>query len=114
MNKQLSWIRGLFSSRLPLGAEEFDTFCESILSTYDIPPFPSYRRAIASMIMHLGPTTTHVPKMFFAKSIKKAMANEVAFNKIQQFKQEESDLQKSKLAEKTEATTPEPLGVTAA
>lgn len=66
------------------------------------------------MVMHLGPTTTHVPKMFFAKSIKKAMANEVAFNKIQQLKQEEQDLQKARLADKPEATTQEPLGDTAA
>lgn len=107
----LQRILGRFPTALPKGAEEFDEFAQSILSTYNIPDFPSYRRAIASMIMHLGPTMSHAPKSFFAKSIKKAMANEVAFNKIQQFKREEQELLDKN---KPEATTTEPLDVTAA
>lgn len=110
IKKTIAQIRGLLSTALPKGATEFDSFCDSILSTYDIPNFPSYRRTIASLIMHLGPTTTHVPKVFFARSIRKAMANQVAFDKIQQLKKEEQAL----LDKKPEATTSEPLDVTAA
>jgi hypothetical protein len=114
MMKLISWVRGFFPTALPKGSNEFDLFCNSILSIYNIPDFPSYRRTIASLVMHLGPTTTHVPKVFFGRSIRKAMANQVAFDKIQQYKQEEQDLQKARLAEKPEATTSEPLDVTAA
>lgn len=47
---------------------------------------PSYRHAIASMILHLDTLITHKPKRFFAKAIRKSMANQVAFEKIQLLK----------------------------
>lgn len=81
--------RHRWPSPLPIGRAEFASFADSILETYNIPNLPSYHHAIASMIMHLGPTVTKVPKKFFADSIYKAMANEVAFQKIQELKEKE-------------------------
>lgn len=59
------------------------------MTVYGLPLNPSYRQAVASSIMHLGHVTDSKPKAFFAKSIKKAMANHAAFDKIQQLKEEE-------------------------
>ncbi len=68
---------------------ELTTFSSDVIKTYGLPDDPSYHQAIAAAIMHLGPLTTYAPKRFFAKSIKKAMANHAAFEKIQSLKAEE-------------------------
>lgn len=78
-----------FASPLPRTVYELDSFCDDVLTVNGLPDNPSYRQAMASAIMHLGPVTDKAPKSFFAKSVKKAMANHAAFEKIQQLKEEE-------------------------
>lgn len=78
-----------FASPLPTTVWEFDRFCDSIFDAHGFPDNPSYRHAMASAIMHLGPVTDWKPKMFFAKSVKKAMANHAAYDKIRQLEAEE-------------------------
>jgi hypothetical protein len=95
LKKFLSFLLSFFPTTLPTGMAEFTAFCDSIIWTYDLPDLVSYRHAIASMVMHLGPTTISKPKRYFAISVKKAMANQIAYENIQLFK------------EKKEATTTE-------
>lgn len=81
-------LTGFFPSKLPTGAQAFDGFCDSVFSTYTLPDLPSYRGAIATMILHLGPTTSYKPKFYFAKSVRKAQANQVAYEKLQELKEQ--------------------------
>lgn len=97
-------LLGKFPSKLPVGMDELDSFTSDILSTYHLPDKPSYRHAVANMIMHLGPTISHAPKSYFAKSIIKAMANQVAFEKIQQISKEEKE-KAAELAAQSEVTS---------
>lgn len=68
---------------------ECEAWIEDILNTHGLPKFPSYKQALASHIMHLPASQTYSSKMFFVKSVKKAMANQVAFEVIQQIKDEQ-------------------------
>jgi hypothetical protein len=96
IKKLLANLRGYFPSKLPTsGGTEFDQFTTSIFEAYDIPNLPSYQHAIASMILHLGPQTLSKPKRYFELSIKKAMANEIAFQKIQEIKQLDAEHKKN-------------------
>ena len=67
---------------------EFNKFTSDILETYDLPDMPSYRQAVASQIMHLPQLCTRKAKRHFAKSIYKAMANEIAYGAIQSIRAE--------------------------
>jgi hypothetical protein len=67
---------------------------------------PSYKQALASMIMHLGTTKFYAPKRFFALSIKKAMANQTAYEVIQQIREAEKP---QPPAEEAKAPTLEPV-----
>lgn len=64
------------------------------------------------MILHTAPTTDKVSKKAIAIAIRKSMANQIAFDVLQDLKEE----RKKKAAEeeeakkKTEATQPESLG----
>lgn len=90
--KILLKVMGLFPTLLPhKGLLDFDTFCNDIFYTYDLPDNPSYRNAIATMIMHLGPTVAYKSKFYFAIAVKKAMANQIAYEKIQQLKKDEAE-----------------------
>lgn len=105
IKKKLIQLRYKFDSKLPIGVTEFNEFCDSIIHTYDLPDFLSYRHSIATMIMHLGETATHKPKAWFAKCITNAMAKEVAFEMIQKLKkemQEKFEAEKKALEEKKE------------
>ena len=86
--KTLKFLRGFFPQKLPTGVLEFNQFCSNILDTYNLPHLPSYKHALASMIMHLGPTTLYKSPWFFAVSVKKSMANQTAYEMIQQIKEE--------------------------
>lgn len=68
---------------LPVSPEEFNKFCDEIFEEHSFPKADSYKQLVASMIMHLDNTTTQAPKLYFAKAIKKAQANEVAYHVIQ-------------------------------
>jgi hypothetical protein len=85
--KRLIWA--LVPSKLPVGLNALDAFSTETLAVYDIPTLPSYYHAIASMIMHLGPQQVKVKRSFIAASIRKAMANQVAFEQIQKLKEEQ-------------------------
>lgn len=75
-------------SKLPLGMQDFDDFVESIIVLYNFPDDNTYRGAIATMIMHLDPLVTRKPKAWFAASIRKSMSNQIAYAKLQQYKNE--------------------------
>lgn len=91
------WTRttGLFPTRLPTGLDEFEKFTTNILTAYKIPDMPGYRQAIATMIMHLSPTTDKKSKLYFAKAVRKAQSNQIAYQVIQKIREEQ---------EKTEGT----------
>lgn len=102
--RHLKRIRGMFPEPLPSGPMEFDQWCADIFDIYGLPDHADFRHALASMILHQNSNVDAMPKRFFVKSIKKAMANQVAFKKLEEYR----DQDKKKLAEqpKPEATTP--------
>jgi len=91
LKKLIKKQRAMFPTRLPVGATELKSFCDSIFEIYDLPSHPSYRHAIASMIMHLGPTKDSAPMAFFAKSVRKSMANQVAYDLIDKIREEKQN-----------------------
>lgn len=92
LKKMIKRFIGFFPQSLPhIGMKDFDAYCDMIFFTYDLPDLPSYRQAIASMIMHLSPTTSSASPFYFAKCVKKAMANQIAYEKIQLLKKEEAE-----------------------
>lgn len=105
MEQLINYLRGFFPEKLPIGMHEFDIFCEDLFATYCIPENDTYRRAVATMIMHLGPTTHKKAKYFFAKSIKKAQANEVAYQIIQDINDKEKQVKLAAVTASNEGQT---------
>lgn len=97
-------ILGFISSPLPYGMEQFDNFCTDLFYTYGLPDNPSYRHAIATQIMHLGPTTNRKPKRYFAKTTLKSMANQIAYLKIQEMKKLEQEFIEATMTKQPEVT----------
>ena len=96
---KLRYLRGFFPKQLPIGMMELEKYTEELCSTYGLPHLASYRRAIATMIMHLGPTTHRKAPYYFAISIKKSMANQIAYELIQRIKDEEEEAKKAAQAQ---------------
>lgn len=90
----LKKIKGLFPEALPVGKEALDEFIVDILKTYNLPDNPSYHRTIATMILHIDQNKHTASKATFAIAIKKAMANQVAFAKIEELKQTEDSAER--------------------
>lgn len=90
-------IYDLFPRRLPIGRAEFDDYCSFLFLVHNLPDLPSYRNAVATMVMHLGPTVSRKAPYYFVTSIRKAQANEVAYAVIQEMRA----LEKQKQAEET-------------
>ncbi len=101
--------RGFFPSALPVGVDQFNGFADSIFDLYGLPNLPSYKHAIASIVMHLGPTTAYKSKFFFSLTIKKSMANQIAYEVIQSLKKLENEYIEATLAKEPTGTQLEPV-----
>lgn len=95
---QVNRLKGLVPHKLPVGMTEFDKFTDFIFTTYDLPDLPSYKHAIAAQVMHLGPQVNYVAPRTFAKSIRKAMANQIAYEVIEKIRLEEKAKQEAESA----------------
>ncbi len=87
--KFVTRLKHLFPSVLPLNMDEMNVFIEDIITANSLPNDKSYHHAISGAIMHLGPVTSHKSKRWFAKSVRKAIANQVAYQKIKSLQDEE-------------------------
>lgn len=74
----------LFPKKIPIGTKSFESLYQQIITTYDFPDNSSYKQAMATMVMHLGPTKDSIAPRFFVKSIRKSMANQIAYAVIEQ------------------------------
>lgn len=78
-------------TKLPVGLIEFDEYCDDIFDLYSLPSLPSYKQAIASMMMHLPPAVFYKPKHYFGMCSKKAQANEVAWQVLETLRAQEKE-----------------------
>lgn len=80
--------RGFFPSALPVGLTEFNEWADSVADTYDLPTQDrdSVHYALATMILHLGPTVAYKSDWYFVLSIRSACAKQVAGATFQDIK----------------------------
>lgn len=99
-------LRSLLPSKLPESAPEFSAWSDSILELGDLPKNDSFQGAIATMVLHLGPTVGWKAKYFFLVALRKSMANQLAFGVLESIKAREkaareSAIQNSQVQETT-------------
>lgn len=97
-------VKHLWPEKLPVTREEIDVLIKDVIFSENVPDDPTYHHAIAAALMHLGPVTHRKARRFFSKSVRKSIANQVAFEKIQALRDEAKALEEHI---KHEATFPE-------
>lgn len=86
-----------FPQPLPIGVTEFHKWAEEIIELYSFPANDSVKFTLAAMIMHMDPSADRKPYSFFAKRIKKSMANQIAGAIIQELKiKQQEEIEKAK------------------
>lgn len=88
-------IQQISPKKVPISVSELDQFTTDILMANDLPDLPEYRRVIATAIMHLGPIEDKKSGRFFGRSLRRALANQAAFDKIQDIVQAEKKKQEA-------------------
>jgi len=79
-------LRALFPSAMPIGLAEHKAWADSIISLYDFPDNDSVRFALATMVLHLGPTAAYRSKFYFSIMLKAGAAKQVASAVFQEIK----------------------------
>lgn len=97
---------------LPTGMTEFEEWSDRLISGTLLPADPeSQKFALATMLMHLSPTTDHETDGYFIKSLRKGAINQIAHAKMQEIRdaakarlaaQEALKINEADLKEKTE------------
>jgi hypothetical protein len=82
LKRYLDLFLGLFPRPLPIGQTELNNFFANIFGLYVIPDLPSYRLAISTMILHMGPQEAYKSPFWFYRSIRAAQAKEVAYQVV--------------------------------
>lgn len=98
INQFLIKVRNAFPAPLPRGMEEFETWSNALIVTYDLPDNDSIKFALATMILHLGPTECDKPKRYFARAVLKGMAAQVASAVMYNLKEKQKAEEAAKLA----------------
>lgn len=96
MLKFFKVARSYFPSKLPVGMSEFDAWADSIIElSGQFADVDSMKFAIASIVIHLPPTRSSVPKSYFVKSMRKSAANQVASQFFQDIKLKQMEAAKA-------------------
>lgn len=91
IGKFLTKLRNRLPSAVPQGMQEFENWSSSIINTYGFPNNDSVRFALATMIMHSGPTAAYASKHSFAVMVKAGAAKQVASQAFTVIKQRQLD-----------------------
>lgn len=84
---------------LPTGMQEFEDWSDRIISGTLLQATPEVQKfALASMLMHLGPTVDHECDGYFIKSLRKVAVNEIAHAKMNAIKTAHVERQKDQEA----------------
>lgn len=102
MKKLLSKVKSYFPSPLPKGMAEFEIWSNEIIQlSGNLADEMSIKFALASMLMHLGPSKSKyqtqfgsVPKNHFVQGLLASAAKQVSQQKFQDIKQAQIDAQK--------------------
>jgi len=92
MKNYAFYLRGFFPKKLPVGKTELETYCDQLFSTYNIPKNNSHKHAFCTMVMNLGPTVFYKAPFYFALAMRKAQANQVAYDMLMVLREEEKKL----------------------
>lgn len=108
LKRKFNQFLGLFPTKLPVGMSEFQTFVDSLQSTYTLPTEDrdSIEFAVATMVMRLGPQTAFKSKFYFYISINAGCAKQIAGTAFHDIKVRQQALQ-NKQAEVSATTQAE-------
>lgn len=88
-------LRALFATKLPETPAEHESWASEIIKLGKFPDNDSFRHALATQILHLPPNILKQSKMWFVKNLKRSIANQTAFQVIQQTKGKDGSQEKS-------------------
>lgn len=100
----LKRLLAYFPSLLPQGLTELENWSSDIINTYGMPDNDSVRFTLAVTILHLDPTTSRKPKAYFGRCLRKAAANQVVSQVIQDLKYKQEEARKAALQQPAEVT----------
>lgn len=98
---------GLFPTAIPTGTAEFDAWAQFIMDNYKMPTadVDSIKYALATMVMHLGPTVAYKPRYYFALALRASAAKQVAGGVFMEIKTRHQAAAAKASEPKSEATT---------
>jgi hypothetical protein len=106
MKRLLARLLAYFPTKLPVGLTAFHAWADSIIDiTGEFADRDSMKWAIASNLIHLPTTTDRKSKEYFARTLRKAAANQVASQVFQDIKQKQAD--KAAADKAAEVTAPQ-------
>lgn len=83
----IALLKGFIPQRQPIGRTELETFTKDLLELYNIPQLVSYKNAVATMI--LQDSKLYRSKWYYMVAIRKAQANETAYQIMQELRKQE-------------------------
>lgn len=92
LTRVLRQVLGLLPTAIPQGVSEFNAWADSIINTYTInADSDSIKFALATMILHSGPTSAFKPKFTYFLMLRAGMAKQVAGAVFQDIKTKQQE-----------------------
>lgn len=91
-------------TNLPQNEAAFQVWMSEVLELASLPENDSFANALATQVLHLGPTVSAKPKAYFVSGLKGAVARQCAYNVIEDIRQREKAAREAQSTNATEKT----------
>jgi hypothetical protein len=89
VKRAIQYTAALFPSALPQTNAAYEAWADDVLALASLPLNDSFKQALATQVLHLGPTTAYKSKFYFILGLKAAVSKQAAYGVVDAIRQKE-------------------------
>jgi len=89
VKRALKVLASLVPTALPQTDATYEAWAEDVLDLAGLPSNDSFKQALGTQVLHLGPTTAYKAKFYFILGLKAAVSKQTAYNSVDAVRQKE-------------------------
>lgn len=95
IKRVVRFAAALVPTALPQSDAAYEAWADDVLDLARLPSNDSFKQALGTQVLHLGPTTAYKAKFYFILGLKAAVSKQTAYNAVDTVRQKEKAARES-------------------
>lgn len=104
VKRALRTVASYIPTDLPQTDAAFQAWMSDVLNLAKLPENDSFANALATQVLHLGPTVSSKPKAYFVSGLKAAVSKQAAYSVVEDIRRREKAAREAQSINATEKT----------